>query len=309
MMDAVSLQLKWLHQAQFAGYYVAEDAGYYAEAGLDVDIRVGGPGVDPEVAVATGEADFAQGGGIESVLAARAAGLPVVAIAALFQKIDVVYVARRGSGIRSLGDFAGRRVSTWYTGVHLILRAMLRRAGVDLAKVDEVVQAASMQPFVDGEVAVAAATFYNQLPKLEASGIDDLVAFDPADFGIVIPRDPIIAADRTVQERPDVVSRFLTASLRGWQRSFERQDEPVAAVLRRSPDLDPAHQAVMIREVAALARLGDGEARGIGYIDPARVRDAERFLFEHGQLSRSVPPEQASTMAFWRDVRTIGSDR
>jgi NitT/TauT family transport system substrate-binding protein len=307
MTERVSIQLKWLHQAQFAGYYVAADAGYYAEAGLDVDIRVGGPGVDPEAVVANGEADFAQGGGLESVLAARANGLPVVAIAALFQKVDVVYLARRGSDIRSLEDFAGRRVSTWYTGVHLILRALLRRAGVDLASIEEVVQAASMQPFIDGEVAVAAATFYNQLPKLRSAGIDDLVTFDPAEFGVVIPRDPIVASDQTLAERPDVVGRFLTASLRGWLKAFEQQDAAVAAVLRRSPTLDAGHQAIMIREVAALAHLGHGETMGIGYIDPTLVREAERFLFEHGQLPRSVPPEEASTMAFWRDVRTIGS--
>lgn len=303
MKDPVSLQLKWLHQAQFAGYYVAADAGLYAAAWLDVDIRVGGPGVDPEAVVATGEADFAQGGGIESVLAARAADLPVVALAAIFQKVDVVYVARAGSGIRSLSDFAGRRISTWYTGVHLILRALLKEAGVDPRTVEEVTQGASLDPFIRGEVDVAAATFYNQMPKLRAAGIDDLVLFDPADFGVVIPRDPIITSDRVAAERPDVVRRFLTASLAGWDLACRDQTAAVAAVLRRDPGLDPAHQTTMMREVAALARLGDGTAHGLGYVDPRTITRAAQFLLDQGQLSRPIAAEAACTMKFWSDVR------
>src|SRR5262249_31220142 len=101
----LSLRLKWLHQAQFAGYYLAQDQGFYRTEGLEVDIRPGGPDVDPEALVACGEAAFAQAGGTESLLAARAAGLPVVAIAALFQKIDVAFIARKESGIAALSDF------------------------------------------------------------------------------------------------------------------------------------------------------------------------------------------------------------
>ncbi len=304
MTRAVLLQLKWLHQAQFAGYYVAADAGFYAAEGLDVDIRVGGPGVDPERAVALGEADFAQGGGLESVLAARAEGLPVVALATVFQKTDVVYVARAGSGIRSLADFAGRRVSTWYTGIHLILRALLRQAGVDLATVEEVVQGGSMQPFLDGEVDVAAATFYNQLPKLRAAGIDDLILFDPAEQGVVIPRDPIIASERLADAEPDLVTRFVSASLRGWQHAFDHQQAAVDSVLRRDPSLDPGHQAVMIAEAPKLARFGDGMAVGLGFVADETVRFTNDFLVRYGQLPAESRGIGAVRMDLWSDIRT-----
>ena len=167
----VSLQLKWLHQAQFAGYYVAEEKGYFAEEGLEVDIKPGGPDVDPEKLIAHGTDDFAQAGGVESLLAARDIGLPVVAIGAVFQKIDVVFIAKRQSGITKLTDLSERTVSTWYTGVHLILRALLRESGLDPSKIVEVPQAESMMPFLHDEVAVAAATFFNQLPMLRAQGL------------------------------------------------------------------------------------------------------------------------------------------
>jgi NitT/TauT family transport system substrate-binding protein len=151
----VSLQLKWLHQAQFAGYYVAEEKGYFAEEGLEVDIKPGGAHVDPEKLIAHGTEDFAQAGGIESLLAARDIGLPVVAIGAVFQKIDVVFIAKRQSGITKLTDLSARTVSTWYTGVHLILRALLCESGLDPSKIVEVPQAESMMPFLRDEVAVA----------------------------------------------------------------------------------------------------------------------------------------------------------
>ncbi len=309
MSEKVSLQLKWLHQAQFAGYYVAADRGFYDAAGLDVEIRVGGPGVDPERSVATGDCDFAQGGGLESVLAARAEGLTVVALATVFQKTDVVYIARARSGIRTLSDFAGRRVSTWYTGIHLILRAMLSEAGVAPASIHEVVQGGSMQPFLDGEVDVAAATFYNQLPKLRAAGIDDLVLFDPADRGITIPRDPIITSEHLADTAPDRVARFVAASLRGWQAAFGDQAAAVASVLSRDSSLEAAHQAVMISEIEKLARWGDGSSVGLGFISGAAAADAAAWLGRHGQLPAPSASDGAVRADLWTNVRAIAGQR
>jgi NitT/TauT family transport system substrate-binding protein len=307
MSDKISIQLKWLHQAQFAGYYVAADAGLYDAAGLDVEIRVGGPGVDPERIVASGEADFAQGGGLESVLAARAEGQSVVAVATVFQKTDVVYIARKGSAIRSFADFAGRRVSTWYTGIHLILRALLNQAGVERASYEEIEQGGSMQPFLDGDVDVAAATFYNQLPKLRAAGVDDLVLFDPADHGAIIPRDPIITSDQVIERSPDRAARFLKASLMGWRLACERQSEAVDSVLRRDPSLDRAHQSVMIAEVAKLMNWGDGGTVGPGFISSDALRFTQDFLVRNGQLAPGQAAEDAMRMDLWTDVRRVSA--
>lgn len=300
--EKVSLQLKWVHQAQFAGYYLAADKGFFAEEGLLVDIKAGGPDVDPEKLIAEGAADFTQAGGIESLLAARDIGLPVVAIGTVFQKIDVVFIAKRQSGIARLTDFSGRTVSTWYTGVHLILRALLREAGLDPAKIDEVAQAGSMAPFLNDDVAVAAATFFNQLPMLRAQGLTDLVIFDPADFGVVFPRDTILASEQTVKLRPNIVRRFLRASLRGWKEAAVHQAEAVDAVMRRDPNLDRAHQGVMMREVAELLSWGAGTTAGVGYVDPNALAAAHDFLLRNRQITNAASLEGASTMQFWDDV-------
>jgi len=296
------LRLKWLHQAQFAGWYLAEDEGLYREEGLEVEISPGGPDVDPEKLVGCGEAHFAQAGGIESVLAARAAGLPVVAIGAVFQRIDVAFIAKRDAGIAALADFAGRTVSTWHTGVHLILRALLRRAGVDPASINEIAQAESMQPFLQGDVSVAAATFFNQLPQLRSQGVTDLVVFDPADQGVVFPRDVIITSEKMIADHPDVVRRFLRAGLRGWKQAIADQTTAVAAVMRRAPTLDRRHQAVMISEVSKLMTHGAGTARGIGWIEPTAVRAAHDFLVENGQLAGAIDVGRSHTTRFWQAV-------
>jgi NitT/TauT family transport system substrate-binding protein len=298
----ISLQLKWVHQAQFAGYYLAEDKGFFAEEGLLVHIKAGGPDVDPEKLIAEGAADFTQAGGVESLLAARDIGLPVVAIGTLFQKIDVVFIAKRQSGISRLTDFSGRTVSTWYTGVHLILRALLREAGVDPSRINEVAQAGSMAPFLQDDVAVAAATFFNQLPMLRAQGLTDLVIFDPAEFGVVFPRDTMIASEETVNGRPDIVRRFLRASLRGWKDAATNQAEAVDAVLRRDPTLDRGHQGVMMREVAKLLSWGAGTTAGVGYVDPRALAAAHDFLFRNKQITNANSPDGASAMQFWKDV-------
>jgi NitT/TauT family transport system substrate-binding protein len=300
--ERVSLRLKWLHQAQFAGYYVAQEKGFYRDERLEVTINPGGPNVVAENLVASGAEDFAQGGGMESLLTGRDKGLPLVAIAVMFQKVPTVFVAKKESGITRLEDFVGRKVSTWYTGPQFILRAMLRAQGVDPARITEVPQPVTMAPFLRNEVAVAAANTYNELQTLYAEGLKDLVIFDPADYGIVIPRDTIVTSERMVREKPDVVQRFLRASLRGWKYAIEHQAEAVEIVLKQNPNLKRDHQTVMMQEVARLVVWGPGRERGIGYIDRRAAEFTQKFLLENQQLSKPVALDQAYTMRFWEAV-------
>jgi NitT/TauT family transport system substrate-binding protein len=137
---------------------------------------------------------------------------------------------------------------------------------------------------------------------LRAQGLTDLVIFDPAEFGVVFPRDTMIASEETVNGRPDIVRRFLRASLRGWKEAATHQAEAVDAVLRRNPTLDRAHQGVMMREVAKLLSWGAGTTAGVGYIDAEAVAAAHDFLFRNKQITNANSPDGASAMQFWKDV-------
>jgi NitT/TauT family transport system substrate-binding protein len=300
--EQVSLRLKWLHQAQFAGYYVAQAKGYYKEEGLEVTVNPGGPQIVAENLVASGADQFAQSGGMESLLTARDKGLPIVAIAAVFPKVPFVLIAKKESGITKLEDWTGKKVMMWYTGAQFIARAMLRSQGIDPAKITEVPQPVTMAPFVRNEVPIAMATVYNELQSLYAEGIKDLVLFDPADYGIVVPRDTIITSEKMIREKPDVVQRFLRASLRGWKYAIENQAEAVEIVLKVNPNLKRDHQAVMMREVAKLMTWGPGSEKGLGYIDRKAAEFTHGFLLENKQLTKPVALDPAYTMKYWNDV-------
>jgi NitT/TauT family transport system substrate-binding protein len=304
--DKVSIRLKWLHQAQFAGYYVAKEKGFYKDEGLDVTINPGGPQLVAENLVAAGTDDFAQGGGMETTLTGRDKGLPLVAIGAIFPKQPALLVAKKESGITKLEDFVGKKVSMWYTGTQYIIRAMLKSRGVDPSKIIEVPQPVTMAPFIRNEVSVACVTVFNELQTLYAEGLKDLVLFDPADYGIVIPRDTIVTTEKMIKERPEVVQRFLRASLKGWKYAIENQPEAVDITMKQSPNLKKDHQTIMMREVAKLMTWGASKERGVGYLDPKAAEFTMNFLLENNQLTKPVPVAEATNARFWNEVPASG---
>jgi NitT/TauT family transport system substrate-binding protein len=300
--DKVSIRLKWLHQAQFAGYYVAKEKGFYKDEHLDVTINPGGPQIVGENLVASGADDFAHGGGIETAMTGREKGLPIVVLAPLFQKTPFLLVVKKSSGIQRLEDLRGKKVSMWFTGMQYIVRGMLKSRGIDPASITEVPQPVTMAPFIRGEVDVASVTPYNELQTLYEEGHKDLVLFDPADYGVIVPRDPIVTSDKMIRERPDVVQRFLRASLRGWKYALENQNEAVDIVMKQNANLKREHQVAMLREVATLMTWGPAKERGIGYTDPKTADFTAKFLLENKQLTKVPVVDDVINTRFWNEV-------
>src|SRR5712671_5888152 len=113
--DKVTLQLKWVTQAQFAGYYVAKDKGFYKELGLDVTVKPGGPDVNPSQVIAGGGADVIVDW-MPSALATREKGVPLINIAQVFQRSGMMLTCRVDSGIKAPTDFKGRKLGVWFAG-------------------------------------------------------------------------------------------------------------------------------------------------------------------------------------------------
>src|SRR3954463_15578172 len=126
-----SLRLKWLPQAQFAGFYVAQAKGYYKDEGIDLTINPGGPNLLTENLVATGADTFGLSGGTDSVFAGVEKGLPIVSIGVAHQITPFVFVVRKDGPVKSLKDFEGKKVTAWFTGANYVLLGMLAKAGVD----------------------------------------------------------------------------------------------------------------------------------------------------------------------------------
>lgn len=267
-LASVSCRLKWHHQAQFAGFYLAQSLGFFEDEGIQCDLRPGGPDLNALALVATGSEEFGVWGA-ESVLIGRSQGMPVVAVAVLFQESPVCFFVRRDSAIQSPRAFAGQTVAMQYgTNVRIEYVAMMQRLGVPLSAVTETPSRFDMQRFMQGEVPVWNGYTINEPRVAERLGIPVRV-FRPRDYGVNFYADCIITTERMIRERPDVVRGFVRAVLRGWRYALDHPDEAVEAVLRFDPRLDRTHQRDMLEATRELLLAGSASTAGLGSMDAA----------------------------------------
>ena len=284
-----TLRLKWLPQTQFAGFYYALAKGYYKEEGIDLKINPGGPNLLPENLVATGADTFGLSGGTDSVMAAIDKGMPIVSIGVAHQVTPFVFVTRKDGPVKTMKDLEGRKATAWFTGAQYVLFGMLASQGVDRAKVDIQPQQVSVTPFVNGEVDVITATWYNELYTVrQRMGEDALRTFVAEDYGITFPRDTLIVAKKTAQDNPGLVTAFLRASIRGWREAMAHPQEAVDAVMKVAPTLDRAHQEFMLAEAYRLMTAGKAKEEGLFWIDPPAMQAAHDFLLKNQVIGKPV---------------------
>lgn len=228
----VTVVLQWVPQSQFAGFYVAQDKGLYRQRGLDVTIRHGGPEMNSIDALADGSADFATTF-LTSALRRRDSGLPIVNIAQVVNRSTAMLVARKGSGIRSLEDLNGRRISIWSGDFGAPFEAVLSSRRITPGK--RFTQNYSVNLFLKGGVDAAAAMHYNEYHMLYQAGLDEeqLVVFPLSAYGCSVPEDGIYALERTWKTDPALCRAFAEATMEGWRHANAHQDEALQSVMRR----------------------------------------------------------------------------
>ncbi|BBK44421.1 ABC transporter substrate-binding protein [Allostella vacuolata] len=300
--EAVSVRLKWVAQAQFAGFYVAKAKGFYAAEGLDVTVNPGGPNLNGETLVASGADHFALAGGIENLLASRAKNLPITGIAMMLQRTPSAYVAFNDSGIKSPKDFKGKKVSTFFTGAHNTLYAVLSKFDVGANDLSVVPQAVSMAPFIDRQIDVATVMLFNELNVLKARGVKDFTVFRAEDYGVSFPSDTLIVNEKLIAERPKTVQAFLNGSMRGWKYAAANQAEAVDIVMKAASGLDRAHQLAMLAEYSKLMVADLGTSQGIGAMDLAKLEAVRQSLVERKVLDAGVRIDSALEPKFWNAV-------
>jgi NitT/TauT family transport system substrate-binding protein len=300
-LEKVSMRLKWLAQAQFVGFYVAKAKGFYEEEGLDVTVNPGGPNLNGESMVASGAEQFAVAGGAENMLKSREKGLPNVGIGMMLQRTPSAYVAHANSGIESPKDFKGKTVSTFFTGAHNTLFAVLAKEGVGQSEVEVVPQAVSLAPFIDKQVDVATVMMFNELNVLKNRGVD-ITVFQAEDYGVSFPSDTIITNETMIEDNPEIVQGFLNASIRGWKYAYENQEEAIDILMEVAPNLDRAHQLAMLESFGALMVADKGTTEGIAVLDREKLEGVRTFLIEKGELPASVKLDDAMNTSFWEAV-------
>jgi len=302
-VQRVSLQLQWVTQAQFAGYYVALDKGYYRQEGIDLTIKPGGPDLTPIDLVASGVSDF--GTSLLADLAtAIQSGKPIVSIAQIQQANGLVLVANKSSGIKQPQDLVGKKVGVWLGSWEAQFNALLAKENIAPQSVQVVSQGFSMEPFLKGDLNVASAMIYNEYYMVLESGVkpEDLNVIDYATYGLDFPGDTLFTSRKTAKDRPDLCVRMLRASLKGWQYAVDHPEETADIVLKydKSGVQTRQHQLSMMKEIAKLVQVS---GRPLGQTDRAAAQRTIETLVRYNILKGAIKPEDVYTNEFWEQAR------
>jgi diguanylate cyclase (GGDEF)-like protein/PAS domain S-box-containing protein len=226
--ETVHLQLKWRHQFQFAGYYMAQEKGYYKEAGLEVRIAEGRSDIDPVTEVLAGRAQYAVGA--SELVLERSRGRPVVALAAIMQHSPLVLFARAGSGVRSVKDLESRRLMLLPTEAEAF--AFLRRSRVAVERIRLVPPSFAVDDLIGGRVDALSGYATDEGFLLEQAGFPYL-AFSPRAVGIDFYGDTLFTSEQQIARHPAQVAAFRAASLKGWHYALAHPEEAVELILSR----------------------------------------------------------------------------
>jgi NitT/TauT family transport system substrate-binding protein len=304
--DPLTLQLKWVTQAQFAGYYVAEAKGYYKAAGLDVTIKPGGPDINPEQVIAGGGADVIVDW-MPSALAAREKGVPIVNIAQVFQRSGMELTCRKDSGIRTPADFKGKTLGVWFAGNEYPFLAWMNKLGLKTTGgpdgVTVLKQGFNVDPLLQKQAACISTMTYNEYWQLIEAGMkpSQLVVFKYSDEGVATLEDGLFATEASIKDpvKAGRLERFLKASMEGWKYAMTHESDAVKIVLANDTTgaQTAAHQKRMMSEIAKLLTPAP---HGLGYLDVAAYDQTVTELMAGGSSPVIThKPEGAWTHAIW----------
>ena len=276
--DKVTLQLRWVTQAQFAGYYVARVKGYYREADLDVTINPGGPDIAPPQAIAGGGADVIVES-MPSALAAREKGLPLINISQTFKRSGLEITCRSDTGIRNPADLRGKTIGVWFFGNEYPFRSFMSKLKINTdgapGSVKMLKQGFNVDPLIQKQADCISTMTYNEYWSVIDAGYkpSQLVVFKYADFDIDTLEDGLYVLESKLADAAFLgrMARFVKASMNGWDYARKNMDEATRIILAADTTgtQTEKHQKRMMAEIVKLLDPGDGK------LDPA---DYERTV-------------------------------
>ncbi len=293
-LTPINLQLQWVAQAQFAGYYAAVDQGFYADEGLDVTILEGAVEIVPQQVVATGGAEFGLAW-VPKALVSNEEEAGLVNVGQVFQRSGTLMVSWADSGITSPSDWEGKIVGNWGFGNEYELTAAIEKFGVNVGEL--VAQSFDMEALLNREIDAAEAMIYNEYAQvLEATNPDTGELYQPSDLTVIDFNDPSIATamlqdaiwvtEAYADDNPDIVEAFLRASFRGWIHCRDSPDSCVDIVLAAGPTLGRSHQTWQMNEINGLIWPSP---LGIGVMDQALWQQTVDVATSQGVI-QGVPP-------------------
>ena len=304
-LDELTLQLKWVTQAQFAGYYVALDQGLYEAENLDVTINPGGPDIAPPQVIAGGGADVIVEW-MPAALAARERGVPLVNIAQPFSRSGMMLTCRADSGIATPEDFPGKTLGVWFFGNEYPFLSWMSQLGISTEGGDDGVtvvrQGFNVDPIIQGQADCVSTMNYNEYWQVIDAGFspDDLVVFNYTDQGVATLEDGLYVLEESLEdpEMVDKLTRFVRASMAGWAWAQENPEAAAMIVLEydETGAQTEEHQVRMMGEINVLT------AGSTGVLDVAAAEVTVDTLMAGGE----DPVITARPEGAWTSVVTDG---
>jgi len=301
--DSVTLQLKWVTQAQFAGYYVAKEKGFYSDAGLDVTINPGGPDVAPPQVIAGGGADVVIDW-MPSALASREKGVALVNIAQPFRTSGMMLTCRKETGIKSPEDFRGKTLGVWFFGNEYPFLSWMSKLGIptdgSANGVTVLKQGFNVDPLLQKQADCVSTMTYNEYWQVIDAGLtpDDLVVFKYEDQGVSTLEDGLYVLEDRLSDAAfvDKMARFVAASMKGWEWARSNQEEAAEIVLENDATgaQTEKHQVRMMGEINKLTAGSDGKLNVADY-----ERTVQTLLSGGSDPVISKTPSGAWTHAVW----------
>jgi NitT/TauT family transport system substrate-binding protein len=278
---------QWVPQAQFAGYYVAKEKGFYRDRGIDLTIIDGGPTAPADQMLIDGAADFATLW-LSTAIAMRDQGIPIVNIAQMMQRSALMLVAFKSSHISSPVDMAGKKIGMWGPIFQVQPKALFAKYGIE---VEPVRQSYSVNLFLRGGVDVAPAMWYNEYHTIINAGIneDELNTFFFYDHGLNFPEDGIYVLEETYDKNPALCGEFVAASVRGWEYAFAHPEEALDIIMAQLKKVYvPAtrvHQRWMLNRMRDLMIPKDQPQQPMGHLDDADYQRVGTALLKYQMIS------------------------
>ncbi len=303
--DKLTLQLKWVTQAQFAGYYVAKDKGFYKDAGLDVTVKAGGPDINPSQVIAGGGADVIVDW-MPSALATREKGVPLVNISQVFKRSGMMLTCRKDSGVKTPKDFGGRTLGVWFYGNEYPFLSWMDKLGYKTTgegkgSVKVLKQGFNVDPLLQKQADCISTMTYNEYWQVIESGVkpDELIVFKYEDQGVATLEDGLYALEKSIADPAMAakLAKFVKASLKGWDYAIKNQAEAVKIVLANdaSGAQTEGHQKTMMQEIAKLVEGGK-----LGYLEPAAYeRTVNTLMTGKSDPVITKKPSGATTNKIW----------
>ena len=303
--DKVTVQLKWVPQAQFAGYYVAQAKGYYKEAGLDVTIKAGGPDISPVQVIAGNQADVVVNW-MPDALAAREAGVPLVNIAQVFDKSGLMLTCKKASGVTTPKDFKGKTLGVWYGGNEYPFLSWMGKLGLKPdTDIKVLKQGFNVDPLLQNQAACISTMIYNEYWQVIDAGVkeSDLVTFFYEQQGVASLEDGLYVLESKLKD-PAFVARmgkFVKASLKGWNEAVKNPAE-AAKIVVAADKSGSSSEKVQLRQMQNIAKLiSNANTKTMGRLDAAAYERTVKVLMAGGSapVIKKDPGKAAYSYAVW----------